>query len=253
MTSPLVTRSMTSCHVYLGMLLLKTCAHWQPRQSVFCISWQEFWWKLWSFCIPKFMQYFTLDTFLQLHNFIPSFETTVTLCTITIMNELLLFLLIYTQCQCNENLYRWDYCNCLWKKEVKYSSLQWSYPGWGYYWRLLLTLATDSLEWRHITISSGVASPKIWSCYANIPVFIDRENKRFLKKWIMIMMWYLHSMTKLSGWLRHWLSDMFSLCISGQYDFEWTSKPTWKWLEKDFLIWRSTRYSPKRTPRSAYW
>ena len=93
-----------------------------------------------------------LIPFLQLHNFIPSFETTVTLCTITIMNELLLFLLIYTQCQCNENLYRWDYCNCLWKKEVKYSSLQWSYPGWGYYWRLLLTLATDSLEWRHITI-----------------------------------------------------------------------------------------------------
>jgi hypothetical protein len=46
------------------------------------------------------------------------------------------------------------------------------------------------------------------------------------------------------------LSDMFSLCISGQYDFEWTSKPTWKWLGKDFLIWRSTRYSPKPTLRS---
>ena len=50
--------------------------------------------------------------------------------------------------------------------------------------------------------TSGVASPTIWSCYANISVFIDRENNRFLKKWIM-MIWYLHSMTKLSGWLHH--------------------------------------------------
>jgi hypothetical protein len=53
--------------------------------------------------------------------------------------------------------------------------------------------------------TSGVASPTIWSCYANISVFIDRENNRFLKKWIMIMIWYLHSMTKLSGWLHHCL------------------------------------------------
>jgi hypothetical protein len=34
-------------------------------------------------------------------------------------------------------------------------------------------------------------------------VFIVRENNQFLKKWIMIMIWNLHSMTKLSGWLRH--------------------------------------------------
>jgi hypothetical protein len=29
---------------------------------------------------------------------------------------------------------------------------------------------------------SGEASPKIWSCYANISVFIVRENNQFLKK-----------------------------------------------------------------------
>ena len=34
---------------------------------------------------------------------------------------------------------------------------------------------------------SGEASPTIWSCYANISVFIDRENNPFLKKLIMIM------------------------------------------------------------------
>ena len=48
---------------------------------------------------------------------------------------------------------------------------------------------------------SGVASPTIWSCYGNISVLIKRENNQFLKKWIMI--WNLHSMTKLSGWPRH--------------------------------------------------
>jgi hypothetical protein len=35
---------------------------------------------------------------------------------------------------------------------------------------------------------------------------IDRENNQFLKKWIMIMISLkLHSMTKFSGWLRHWV------------------------------------------------
>ena len=34
---------------------------------------------------------------------------------------------------------------------------------------------------------SGEASPTIWSCYANISMFIDRENNPFLKKLIMIM------------------------------------------------------------------
>ena len=32
------------------------------------------------------------------------------------------------------------------------------------------------------TKRSGVASPTIWSCYANISVLIDRENNLFLKK-----------------------------------------------------------------------
>ena len=50
---------------------------------------------------------------------------------------------------------------------------------------------------------SGEASPTIWSCYANIFVFTDCKDNQFLKKWIMIMIWNLHSMTKSSGWLRH--------------------------------------------------
>ena len=33
--------------------------------------------------------------------------------------------------------------------------------------------------------------------------FIDYENTQFLKKWIMIILWNLHSGTKSSGWLRH--------------------------------------------------
>ena len=33
--------------------------------------------------------------------------------------------------------------------------------------------------------------------------FTDCENNQFLKKWIMIILWILHSGTKLSGWLRH--------------------------------------------------
>ena len=58
-----------------------------------------------------------------------------------------------------------------------------------YYW----------IEWdanKILILTSGEASPTIWSCYANISVFIDRENNSFLKKWIMV--------TKFSGWLRHW-------------------------------------------------
>jgi hypothetical protein len=33
-----------------------------------------------------------------------------------------------------------------------------------------------------LKLSSGEASPTIWSCYANISVFINRENNQFLKK-----------------------------------------------------------------------
>jgi hypothetical protein len=33
---------------------------------------------------------------------------------------------------------------------------------------------------------SGEASPTMWSCYANISVFIHRENNQFVKKWIMM-------------------------------------------------------------------
>jgi hypothetical protein len=35
-------------------------------------------------------------------------------------------------------------------------------------------------KWRQVP--SGVASLTIWSCYANISVFINRENNQFLKK-----------------------------------------------------------------------
>jgi hypothetical protein len=32
----------------------------------------------------------------------------------------------------------------------------------------------------------------------------DNQHNQFLKKWIMIMSWNLHSRTKSSGWLRQW-------------------------------------------------
>ena len=34
--------------------------------------------------------------------------------------------------------------------------------------------------------TSGEVSPRIWSCYANVFVFLDRESNQFLKKEIMI-------------------------------------------------------------------
>jgi hypothetical protein len=49
----------------------------------------------------------------------------------------------------------------------------------------------------------GEASPKIWSCYAHfksslfISLEIDCFHGQLTRK-------YLHSMTKLSGWLRYW-------------------------------------------------
>ena len=43
---------------------------------------------------------------------------------------------------------------------------------------------------------------EIFPCYANIFMFNNRKNNEFLKKWIMI--WNLHSMTNLAGWLRQW-------------------------------------------------
>ena len=51
---------------------------------------------------------------------------------------------------------------------------------------------------------SGEASPTIWSCYANFSVFIDRIRNQFLKEMNNDNDLNLHSMTKLSGWLRHW-------------------------------------------------
>jgi hypothetical protein len=46
----------------------------------------------------------------------------------------------------------------------------------------LLKKLVVSLQRRLIMYCSGEASPTIWSCYANISVFIDRENNQFLKK-----------------------------------------------------------------------
>ena len=40
--------------------------------------------------------------------------------------------------------------------------------------------------------------------------FTDSENHQFLKKWMMIIIWHLHSGTKLSGWLRHRLQLIFA-------------------------------------------
>ena len=44
---------------------------------------------------------------------------------------------------------------------------------------------------------SSVASPTISSRQANICVFIDCENNQFLKTWMMIIVWNLHTGTKL--------------------------------------------------------
>jgi hypothetical protein len=54
-------------------------------------------------------------------------------------------------------------------------------------------------------MSSGEVSPTIWSCYANfkwLSLFISLEIYCVHGLWT----WkYLQSMTKLSGWLRHWI------------------------------------------------
>jgi hypothetical protein len=43
--------------------------------------------------------------------------------------------------------------------------------------------------------TSGEASLTLWSCYANISLFMYRENNTFLKKWIFIWNGNLHSRT----------------------------------------------------------
>ena len=73
---------------------------------------------------------------------------------------------------------------------------------------LVLLLLVFSIPW-----CSGEASPTIWSCYANFSVFIDCENNPFLQKWIMIMILNLHSMTKLSGWIRYCPDDQHDLVV----------------------------------------
>jgi hypothetical protein len=50
-------------------------------------------------------------------------------------------------------------------------------------------------------MSSGEASPTIWSFYANFKSFISLKIDCFHSLWTRK---YLHSITKLSGWLRHW-------------------------------------------------
>ena len=64
---------------------------------------------------------------------------------------------------------------------------------------------------------SGIASPTIWSCYANfkpLSLLISLEIDCFHGLWTRK---YLHSMTKLSGWLRHWLL----------VNIAWMIKPKW--------------------------
>jgi hypothetical protein len=88
--------------------------------------------------------------------------------------------------------------------------------------------------------------PMIWSCFGNIFVFIHRENNQFLKKSRMIMIWNLHGMTKLSGWLRHWMYHkprihIFSIfatkVISFAYWKAFRFLFRWKWL-----IWLAKYY-----------
>ena len=56
------------------------------------------------------------------------------------------------------------------------------------------------------TLQSGNQwqSQTIWSCYANISAFKGGENNEFLNKQKM-MIYDLHNMTQLLGWLFHWL------------------------------------------------
>ncbi len=61
----------------------------------------------------------------------------------------------------------------------------------------------SEVQWR--------SQPDFWLCYANISVFMDRENNQSLKKLIMIMISNMHSMTKLSGWLPHCLERFFPI------------------------------------------
>jgi hypothetical protein len=79
---------------------------------------------------------------------------------------------------------------------------------WGFQWWLSFNLkgGVNTCRDKQVAKLWVYQWRDIWWCYANISVFIDREINRFLKKWIMTMIWYLHSMTKLSGWLRHLLS-----------------------------------------------
>ena len=46
---------------------------------------------------------------------------------------------------------------------------------------------------------NGVANAQIWSCYVNFSVFSYCKNNRFLKKWVMLMIWNLHSKIKICG------------------------------------------------------
>jgi hypothetical protein len=66
------------------------------------------------------------------------------------------------------------------------------------YWKFEGNLNTHVPIWAQ---QSGEASPTIWPCYANfksLSLFISSEIDCFHRLWT----WkYLHSMTKLSGWL----------------------------------------------------
>jgi hypothetical protein len=65
--------------------------------------------------------------------------------------------------------------------------------------------------------ASGEASPTIWSCYANFKsIFIYLHIDCFHGVWIWTRK-YLHSMTKLSGWLRHWHGRKCVRCFIRKY------------------------------------
>ena len=71
----------------------------------------------------------------------------------------------------------------------------------------------DAGDWKKMTAAVAKQAQQFWSCNANFSVFIDRIRNQFLKKRLMIMILNLHSMTKLSGWLRYWtaVSSFLSL------------------------------------------
>ena len=93
--------------------------------------------------------------------------------------------------------------------------------------------------------SHHIANPTIKSRYENIAMFINYQNNQFLNKLLMIMSWNLHSGTKSSGWLRHWLWNLTDLdCCSRDNNLDID--------ESKCKVLTNTRKSPLTYVRMSY-